>query len=92
MPAESIAVMPRPIENRYVQQLPPYTQFKPAGVPAASLPEVVLPVDQYEAIRLVDFEGMYQEKAAEVLGVSRQTVGRMLEEAPPHGGRHACPR
>jgi predicted DNA-binding protein (UPF0251 family) len=35
-------------------------------------------VDEYEAIRLVDGEGMEQEAAAELLGVSRPTVSRIL--------------
>lgn len=60
---------------------PTFTLFKPAGIPASSLEEVVLPVDELEAIRLVDLEGMYQEQAAEEMGVSRQTVGRILESA-----------
>jgi predicted RNA-binding Zn-ribbon protein involved in translation (DUF1610 family) len=38
-------------------------------------------VDEYEAIRLADMEGLYQEKVAEMMGVSRQTVGRILQSA-----------
>jgi predicted DNA-binding protein (UPF0251 family) len=33
--------------------------FKPAGVPCSSLDEIVLMVDEMEALRLADLEGMY---------------------------------
>jgi predicted DNA-binding protein (UPF0251 family) len=55
--------------------------FKPAGVPARSLPEVVLTLDEFEAIRLADGEGIYQEEAAAEMGISRQTFGRIVDSA-----------
>ena len=73
--------MPRPVEKRCVKSLPSCGLFKPAGVRASELEEVALTVDEYEMIRLVDFEGMYQEQAAEAMGVSRQTIGRVLDIA-----------
>jgi rubrerythrin len=36
-------------------------------------------VDEFEALRLVEYEGLYQEGAAERMGVSRQTFGRIIE-------------
>ena len=45
------------------------------------LEEVILTVDECEAIRLADFEGLYQEQAAEKMAVSRQTFGRIIESA-----------
>jgi predicted DNA-binding protein (UPF0251 family) len=42
---------------------------------------VSLQLDELEAVRLVDLMGLYQEKAAEKLGVSRQTLGNILESA-----------
>jgi predicted DNA-binding protein (UPF0251 family) len=42
------------------------------------LDEVMLGVDEFEAIRLADLEGLYQEVAAERMGVSRQTFGRIV--------------
>ena len=45
------------------------------------LEQVGLTVDEVEAIRLVDLEGMYQADAAEKMGVSRQTLGRIAESA-----------
>jgi predicted DNA-binding protein (UPF0251 family) len=73
--------MPRPRCCRRVSGSPACTIFKPAGIPAASLEEVVLSIDEYEAIRLADHEGLYHEQAAEKMGVSRQTFGRIVGEA-----------
>lgn len=71
--------MPRPPIERAVSGVPRITLFKPAGVPARELEQLRLGVDELEAIRLVDLEGLSHEQAAEAMGVSRQTVGRVLE-------------
>ena len=71
--------MPRPPIERSVGGVPRITLFKPAGVPARELEQLQLAVDELEAIRLVDLEGLSHEQAAEAMGVSRQTVGRVLE-------------
>jgi predicted DNA-binding protein (UPF0251 family) len=42
---------------------------------------VVLSLDEFEAIRLADLDGLYQEEAAGQLGVSRQTFGNILKAA-----------
>lgn len=55
--------------------------FKPAGIPARMLDEVVITLDELESVRLADFEGLYQERAAELMGVSRPTFGRIVEAA-----------
>jgi uncharacterized protein len=73
--------MARPKFCRRVSQQPVYRIFKPVGVPMATLEEVVLSVDELEAIRLADLEGLYQEQAAERMNVSRQTFGRIVEAA-----------
>lgn len=73
--------MPRPKCCRRVTGQPACKMFKPLGVPASSIEEVVLALDEYEAIRLADFEGLYQEQAAVRMGVSRQTFGRTIEAA-----------
>lgn len=43
--------------------------------------EVVLALDEFEAIRLADLDGLYQEKAAAEMGVSRPTFSRIIEAA-----------
>jgi predicted DNA-binding protein (UPF0251 family) len=73
--------MPRPRQCRRVAQLPPATYYKPRGVPLRTLAQVGLTVDELEAIRLADLEGLYQEAAAGEMNVSRQTFGRILEAA-----------
>jgi hypothetical protein len=42
---------------------------------------IVLTLDEFEAIRLADLEGLYQEQAAERMSVSRPTFGRILASA-----------
>jgi len=73
--------MPRPRRCRRVVDLPNFAVFKPAGVPKRSLSEVVLTVDEFEALRLADYECLYQQQAAESMAVSRQTFGRIVESA-----------
>ena len=71
--------MPRPPIERAVAGVPRITLFKPAGVPARELEQLRLSVDELEAIRLVDREGLSHADAAATMGISRQTVGRVLE-------------
>ena len=73
--------MARPRNCRRVGSMPESNYFKPRGIPLTSLEEVVLSVDEFEAIRLADLEGLYQEQAAERMKVSRQTFGRIIEAA-----------
>jgi len=66
---------------RRVNSLPPVTYFKPVGVPLTHLQEVRLSIEEAEAIRLKDIEGLEQEKCAEKMNVSRTTFSRMLDSA-----------
>ena len=45
------------------------------------LEDINLEMDEFEAIRLRNYVGLYQEKAAEKMKISRQTFGRILESA-----------
>lgn len=45
------------------------------------LESIELAADELEAVRLSDLEGLYQEQAAEQMGVSRQTLGNILKRA-----------
>jgi predicted DNA-binding protein (UPF0251 family) len=73
--------MPRNKKCRFIGHRPPVAVFKPAGVPARALQWLRLGLDEYEAIRLADGEGLSQEEVAERLGVSRPTVSRILAGA-----------
>jgi predicted DNA-binding protein (UPF0251 family) len=61
--------------------MPLITYYKPRGVPLAVLQRIALTVDELEAVRLADLEGMHQEQAAEKMNISRQTFGRIIESA-----------
>lgn len=71
----------RPKKCRHICGEPIATYFKPRGIPMEELDEVILGHDEFEAIRLGDLEGLYQEEAAEKMKVSRQTFGRIIESA-----------
>jgi predicted DNA-binding protein (UPF0251 family) len=73
--------MPRPRQRRLVAYLPQVTFYKPRGVPLSVLQQVNLTFDELEAIRLADFEKLYQEQSARKMNISRQTFGRIIESA-----------
>ena len=71
----------RPRQARRVRSEPDFTYFKPAGVRLSELQEVVLSVDEFEAIRLTDSEELDQAAAAEKMKVSQPTLHRILSSA-----------
>jgi len=73
--------MPRPFRCRRVWFQPGVTHFRPAGVRLARLIDVVLTMDEFEAVRLKDFEGMDQEKAAKKMNISQPTFSRLVDTA-----------
>lgn len=73
--------MPRPFCYRRVAGKPVASIFKPTGMPLFGLEEVVMALDEFEAMRLVDLNGLYQEQAAEEMNVSRPTFSRIIESA-----------
>ncbi len=73
--------MARPVKPKLVGETPRADYFKPRGIPMSQLEEIGLAVEELEALRLVDLEGKYQEDAAREMGVSRQTIQRMISEA-----------
>ncbi len=70
--------MTRPVKLRCVSQLPRVTFFKPVGVLMQDLEQVCLSVEEVEAIRLKDMEGLDQEACAAKMCVSRPTFHRVL--------------
>lgn len=73
--------MPRPRICRRVFCEPNITYFKPAGIRLSNLDESILTVDEFEAVRLKDFESMEQSEAAEKMNISQPTFHRLLVEA-----------
>ena len=72
--------MPRPTKCRRVCHYPQTAEFRPTGMDS-DLPPVILNVDEYEAIRLIDREGLSQEQCSERMQVARTTVQRVYESA-----------
>jgi predicted DNA-binding protein (UPF0251 family) len=66
---------------RKVSYLPPITYFKPAGIRLAALEEVNLLIEEAEAIRLKDKEGLEHEECAQKMNISRSTFSRLLDSA-----------
>lgn len=73
--------MARPRLFRRVMFNPNITYFKPRGIPLRELSEVVILVDEYEAIRLKDLEGLDQEECAKKMNVSQPTFHRLVLSA-----------
>ena len=73
--------MPRPMKVRRIRCNPETNYFKPRGIPITELEEVILSGDELEALRLADFEGLYQEEAAVEMNISRQTFGNIIHSA-----------
>ena len=64
---------------RYIQKMPQTVQFSPRGRPGRP-DEIELRIDQFEALKLADFEDYDQAEGAQIMGISRPTFGRILRE------------
>lgn len=73
--------MARPKLKRNICCDPGAYYFKPRGIPMFELEEIILELDEFEAIRLADSVGLSQEEAAVNMNVSRATFGRILAKA-----------
>jgi hypothetical protein len=73
--------MPRPRRFRRVRFEPNITYFKPAGVKMIDLEESILTVDEFEAVRLKDLEGLEQDNCAKKMNISQPTFFRLLDSA-----------
>jgi predicted DNA-binding protein (UPF0251 family) len=73
--------MPRPPRSRRVHGPPRFVSFKPAGIPRRQLERLCLRVDEFEALRLADYEGLDQEDAARAMDISPATFSRLIASA-----------
>ncbi len=71
--------MPRPRKWRRVCCLPENQSFGPLGSQADA--RIVMGIDEYEAIRLIDLEGLSQEECAQQMGVARTTAQAIYSSA-----------
>ena len=73
--------MPRPKKRRKVCCLPVRTEFAPVGEPFHSGDAVMMTVDEYEAIRLIDHKGFNQEECAGYMNIARTTAQQIYNDA-----------
>ena len=73
--------MPRPEKKRIVNTPPLFNSFKPTGFGRSQLKSIAMSLDEYEAIRLADYEGLDHAEAAELMEISRSTFTRLIEKA-----------
>lgn len=73
--------MPRPRKHRFVRKMPINCCFIPNGVAASEDNTVVMMVEEYETIRLIDFEGLTQEQCAIEMQIARTTVQGIYDSA-----------
>jgi predicted DNA-binding protein (UPF0251 family) len=72
--------MSRPKKCRNIKCQPNAYYFKPRAIPMLYLEEIVLSIDEFEAIRLADHKGLYHDAAAAEMEISRTTFGRILKQ------------
>lgn len=70
--------MARPTKWRKIEGLPSVPYFIPSDKEIPEVPENILKLEELEAIRLKDLEGLEQEECAEKMEVSRPTFQRIL--------------
>lgn len=73
--------MGRNCVSRRVQTTPSVKGFRPFGRITGKRATVILALDEYEAIRLLDYEHLTQEEAAVRMDISRPTLTRIYERA-----------
>ncbi|OEF99711.1 hypothetical protein BHF71_07745 [Vulcanibacillus modesticaldus] len=73
--------MPRPKKCRRVEYFPENTYFIPHEKRNCEVVEIILKVEELEAMRLKDIEGLNQEACAEKMQVSRQTFQNIIASA-----------
>ncbi len=71
--------MPRPPRCRFIDRYPEYWLFRPDGTDRGDV--LVMTLDEYETIRLIDKCGLTQEQSAARMGVARTTVTAIYDSA-----------
>jgi uncharacterized protein len=73
--------MARPIKIRKL--ITPHKEiiFRPIGNMNSGKEIVTLLSEEYEVLKLIDYEGMHQQQASRIMGISRPTITRIYEKA-----------
>jgi predicted DNA-binding protein (UPF0251 family)/DNA-directed RNA polymerase subunit N (RpoN/RPB10) len=74
-------LLARPTKWRKVEFIPSVQHFVPSDTDAEDMQENILRIEELEAVRLKDLEGLEQEQCAKKMEVSRQTFQRILNSA-----------
>lgn len=73
--------MTRPYKTRKVVAEPRAYYFKPRAIPLCGLEETVLQLDEFQALKYAELDGMEQAPSAAAMKVSRQTFSNILASA-----------
>ena len=73
--------MSRTKKKRLIERAPNFNGFKPFGVQNASDDEICLTFEEYESIKLCDYDLLKHEEAAQLMNISRSTFSRIYESA-----------
>jgi predicted DNA-binding protein (UPF0251 family) len=73
--------MARPQKSRKVIHPPKMKGFKPFGMPVCKIEHISLKFEEYESIKLVNYDMLSQDQAAELMAVSRPTFTRIYNKA-----------
>jgi uncharacterized protein len=73
--------MARPLKSRKISNPPKMKGFKPFGIPSCKLEFINLKLEEYESIRLINYEFLDQVEAARQMKVSRPTFTRIYNNA-----------
>lgn len=73
--------MPRPRKKRIISEPPKILKFKPVGIPSKTLGKIIINLEEYEALRLADYENLEHSEAAKLMQISRPTFTRLIDAA-----------
>jgi len=73
--------MARPQKSRKVLNPPKMKGFKPFGMPLCKAEPVIMKFEEYESLKLINYDGLQQDQAAKLMNVSRPTFTRIYNKA-----------
>ena len=73
--------MARPRKWRRVCSLPDNNRYGPLDITNMEQEPIIMALDEYETIRLIDLEGLTQEECSDKMNVARTTVQRIYSDA-----------
>lgn len=73
--------MARVKKSRVIQRAPSFLGFRPFGIQKDPGEDVILHLEEYESVKLCDYENLTHEQAAEIMNVSRPTFSRVYQSA-----------